>query len=40
MNNIILKNHAGYCLGTPALKPHKRLTKPYQNDTILKGKAM
>ncbi len=26
-------------LGTSALKPHKRKTKPYQNDTILQEKA-
>ena len=30
----------GYNLGTPALKPHKQPTKPYQNDAVLKEKPI
>lgn len=30
----------GYNLGTVALKPYKRATKPYQNDTVLTRKIM
>ncbi|GFI50843.1 hypothetical protein IMSAGC020_02053 [Lachnospiraceae bacterium] len=37
---IVRQDVFGYKMGTAALKPHKREIKTYQNDAILKRKAM
>lgn len=40
MSQLFEKDMYGYNLGTPAFKPQKQGTKPYQNDTIPQGKAI
>lgn len=37
---IIVDLWCGYNLGTPDLKLHKQVTKPYQNDTVYRENAM
>lgn len=40
MSQFLAKLLLGYNLGTPDLKLHKQVTKPYQNDTVYRENAM